>query len=417
MLALEDARGAKSVIMSFDLLGITKGIYQRTCLAVKEKLGIPQERIMMNASHSHCTPVLANALYDVYVDMPPEQIPVIERYTATLEATIVDTTGAAFAQKKKVNLFTGSGTSRFAVNRRNNDESLSENLRQRGKLKGPVDHSVPVIAFYEVSSGNLCAVIFGYACHNTVLNFYQWCGDYSGFAQIALERNHPGCTSFFFMGCGADQNPLPRRQVVLAQRYGEMLAAAVEEALLEIFADHRNPICAILDQALEYAELKYERSYTREEMVEMAEVHVGDTKSYKHHYAERMLNEMASEKPFSSSYPCPILAWHFGEKSSTSSLLWIATGGEAVVDYSLGFKAEFGRKMIVSSYCNDVFGYIPSHRVWSEDKIPPLTFSCYEGAHSMMVYGHPATRWFEDVEFVVSRSVRNLVLKVTSSGT
>ena len=36
----------------------------------------------------------------------------------------------------------------------------------------------------------------------------------------------------FFIGCGADQNALPRRQIELAERYGDMLAAAVEEALL-----------------------------------------------------------------------------------------------------------------------------------------------------------------------------------------
>ena len=61
-------------------------------------------------------------------------------------------------------------------------------------------------------SGKLRAVAFGYACHATVLVGYEWSGDYPGFAQIALEKAHPGAIALFWAGCGGDQNPLPRRR-------------------------------------------------------------------------------------------------------------------------------------------------------------------------------------------------------------
>ena len=100
-----------------------------------------------------------------------------------------------------------------------------------GKLLGPVDHDVPVLAVRELPTGELKAVVFGYACHATVLDEYGWCGDYPGFAQESLETSHAGCTAMFWAGCGADQNPLPRRSLELAGQYGRQLASAVDHVL------------------------------------------------------------------------------------------------------------------------------------------------------------------------------------------
>ncbi len=74
------------------------------------------------------------------------------------------------------------------------------------------------------AGGELAAILFGYACHPTTLNFTTWCGDYPGFAQLELEQAHPGATAMFVNTCGGDQNPLPRRSVELCRRYGHMLA-------------------------------------------------------------------------------------------------------------------------------------------------------------------------------------------------
>ena len=102
-------------------------------------------------------------------------------------------------------------------------------LREQGLLNGPVDHDVPVLS---VRAGDkLKAVLFGYACHATVLDIYQWTGDHPGFAMLAVEEQHPGTQAMFWAGCGADQNPLPRRTVELAQKYGSQLAHAVADVL------------------------------------------------------------------------------------------------------------------------------------------------------------------------------------------
>src|SRR5439155_26410093 len=95
---------------------------------------------------------------------------------------------------------------------------------------GPVDQDVPVLRV-DSPEGKLRAVLFGYACHNTTLPLYQFCGDYAGYAQQYFERDNPGVTALFMQGCGGDQNPYPRGTFDLAQQHGRTLATSVEAAL------------------------------------------------------------------------------------------------------------------------------------------------------------------------------------------
>ena len=50
------------------------------------------------------------------------------------------------------------------------------------------------------TDGKLEAILFGYACHATTLSFYEWSGDWPGFAQIELEKAYPGATALFTQG-------------------------------------------------------------------------------------------------------------------------------------------------------------------------------------------------------------------------
>src|SRR5207248_2731693 len=95
---------------------------------------------------------------------------------------------------------------------------------------GPVDHDVPVLAVRD-AKGKLLAVVFGYACHNTTMQYYKWSGDYAGFAQELLQKKHKGARALFWAGCGGDSNPLPRSKIELCKKYGKMLADAVNDVL------------------------------------------------------------------------------------------------------------------------------------------------------------------------------------------
>lgn len=397
-LALEDANGQRGVVLSTDTLGIPQSIHATVTRRLKEELGLDPRQIMMHASHTHCGPALRRALYDAY-PIGENEIASIEIYSKRLENELVAVVKKAFEQLAPSILSAGSGLTRFAVNRRNNLEEQVPALRATNALKGPVDHSVPVLAV-RTPQGALKAVVFGYACHNTTLSFDQWCGDYAGFAQAALERSHPGVVALFYMGCGADQNPLPRRELRLAERYGQMLASAVEETLLL----PSTPLVPRLRTAMTLVPLKFGPPPTRAELESMSAGPTNGTTRW----ASRLLSEIRAGHEFKRHYDYPVQVWKLGDQQ-----WWLALGGEVVVDYSLLFKKEFGPSVWVAAYCNDVMAYIPSERVLREDT-PPRASSRwgYEGNTSMYVYGIPAHRWAEGIEADIASGVRRLAQSI-----
>ena len=388
-LALEDARGHRAIILTSDTLGIPQSIYAHVSAALKQKFDLEPGQVLLSASHTHCGPVLRGALYDMY-PLDDDQRTRIDKYSAELEAKIIDTAGKALADLAPARLASGQGTAGFAVNRRNNSEPNVAKLIAAGALKGPVDHAVPVLAVF-LPDGRLKAVLFGYACHNTVMDFYKWSGDYAGFAQIALEKSHSNATAMFFMGCGGDQNPLPRRQLELAERYGHMLAATVEEVLLS----PPRTLPPELKTTMEMVTLNLGAALTGPELEKM----MSDPNASTRRWATRLLEDLKAGKPLVRTYPYPVQAWRLGDEQ-----LLITLGGETVVDYALKFKKEFGAQTWVAGYCNDVMTYIPSLRVLKEGG--------YEGGGAMIVYGLPALRWADDVEDLITASARRLVKRV-----
>lgn len=387
VMALEAADGTRAVVLTSDLLGFPKNMYDSICAKLKTQCGLDRSQVMLTASHTHSGPVLKGALYDIY-PLDDEQTRLIEEYSLALEKTIVDTIAKAFGQQSPATLWAGEGSTDFGTNRRNNPRQQVRELRAKGELKGPSDHDVSVLAVRGPDK-NLRAVLFGYACHPTTLSGYLWSGDYPGFAQIALEQDFPGAVAMFHAGCGADQNPLPRRTIALCGKYGYSLADAVQLVLQKPM----RPITSLLRTAFERVDLAYEKALTREDL----EAHLKKNVYYRRR-AERLLKQLDEVASFTPSYPYPVQMWKIGEEQ-----LWITLGGEVVVDYSLRFKAKYGPQAWVTGYCNDVMSYIPSHRVWEEGG--------YESG-AFYVYGLPTERWAPEIEERIAASVAGLAEKL-----
>ena len=382
-LALEDPRGQRFVLLTSDLVGIPRSLSEPVAEAVRKRTGLPRERLMLTVSHTHCGPVLRDSLHTMY-DMPPDEAKKIGPYTDKLQETMSDAIVRALDDLKPARLSFGKGTARFAVNRR---KPTDKGFINSAYPEGPVDHAVPVLRV-ETAEGKLRALVFGYACHNTTLSFYQWCGDYAGFAQKRLEDRHPGVTAFFWMGCGADANPLPRGKVELCQKYGRELADAVEDVL----AVRPTPIVGA--GAAKYATiaLPFDAIPGREKW----EADRRDKTFSVRNRADNYLKLLDSGKKIDKEYRhYPVQVWQLGE------LTWIALGGEVVVDYSLRLQRELGRDrpLWVAGYANDVMAYIPSRRVLKEGG--------YEGDTSMIVYGMPA-KWGPEVEERIVGKAREL---------
>jgi len=389
-LALEDSRGQRAVLITSDFQGVPKSMSDRVFSQLKAKHHLDRAQVMFTFSHNHCGPRLGDDLVDYY-PVEAEQVVLVNEYTDRMVDKTVALVGEALAALSPAQLQTGTGICTFAVNRRNNREADVPALLAAGTpLVGPVDHSVPVLSVTR-PDGTLAAILFGYACHPTTLSFFTWCGDYPGFAQLELERNHPGATAMFVNTCGGDQNPLPRRTVELCQKYGHMLAAAVEEALQQPLP----PVSSGLQTAFQYVELPYLKVVTRDELTALTK----DANAIRARWADRLLKKLDAGEQFEAAYPYPIHAWRLGRE-----MLVIGMGAETVVDYALRFKHEFGPGTWVCGYADDMISYIPSRRVWQEGG--------YEGGSNLYEYGRPAFRWDGSIEDRIAATVHKLAKQV-----
>jgi len=311
-LAIEDRDGNRIVIVTMDLIGVIERLRTAVVEQVQQKYKLPPHLLLMNASHTHCGPAYGRDEAQDYFD--------------SLAKTLVELVGKSLDGLEPASLSYCYARCGFAMNRRT---PTKDGYRNHPNPDGPVDHTVPVLRV-DAPNGQLRSVLFGYACHNTNMGFLKWLGDYAGYAQEYFEKDHPGVTAHFMMGCGADQNPYPRSELKYAQRHGRSLATAVEAALevnQKVFL-HQHPLQGPLRAALETVTLE-------------------------------------SAKPGRADCAYPVHVVRFG-----NDLAIIALGNEVVVDYSLRLKRELtkpdGPAIWVAGYSNMYDNYIASKRVAEE---------------------------------------------------
>lgn len=379
---LEDAKGHRAVVVTLDLVGIDRPLSLKIRNAIADRYtGGAKQGVALFVSHTHCGPVVGHNLGTMYF-LDAEQTKRVADYTARLPDLVLGAVKAAAADLKPATLSWAVGSAGFAVNRRENKEADVPALRAKGALKGPVDHDVPVLAV-RGADGKLRGVVFGYACHATTLSFQKWCGDYPGFAMIELEKAHPGAVAMFIAGCGADQNPLPRRSVELAKGYGKQLADAVGAVL----AKPGEPVAPSFAALSAEIDLPLRDVPTREALVKDST----DANKYVAARAKTLLKKLEAGEDLPRAYPYPVQVWRLGNRPTVVTL-----GGEVVVDYSLRLKKELGPDTWVAGYANDVMAYIPSRRVLKEGG--------YEGATAMIYYGLPSV-WGDRVEDLIVAEV------------
>lgn len=393
-LVVRDPDGGMATIVTMDLIGIDRALSQRVCGAIGKQLGIDRARIALCTSHTHTGPVVGENLRLMYFYDATQQA-LIREYAADLERQLVAVAAEAAGKLVPATLRWGHGKAEFAVNRRNNPEAQVPELRAQGKLRGPVDHDAPVLAVYgsEMESAPL-AVLFGYACHATVLASYEWSGDWPGFAQEEIERRLPGTTAMFVAGCGGDQNPLPRRSVELAKKYGGEMADAV---LAVVGNDGRGaamePLAGPLECAYREIELPLAKAPMRDELQQTA----ASSNRIDAACAKHLLAQLDRGEKIAATYPYPIQTWRFhsaadkaNDASSPAAATIVILGGEVVVDYALSIKAELPNQRVwVAAYANDVMAYIPSRRILQEGG--------YEGIGAQSEYGF-LSPWSPDAE-------------------
>jgi hypothetical protein len=376
-LAIGGDEEGPAVVVTVDNCGVPASMRDEVLRRLGTKSKVSHERLAICSSHTHCAPMLIGMLPNLFgMDIPAEHLPAIERYTRELTDAIEKVVLAALADRKPATLTWSVGKVGFAANRRS------------FPMK-PVDHDLPVLRATS-TEGKVRAIFTSYACHCTTIGIDEIHGDWAGCAQEALQREFPGAIALTAMGCGADQNPNPRRTMELVKQYGEDLGAEAKRLVLGEMKPVNGPVKCNAKQI----ELAFGTLPTREEWQALA---ASKTPAIAYHATKNLARLDRGEK-IPTHLPYLVQTWAFG-----NDMAMVFLPGEITVDYSLRIKREFDpARLWVNGYSNDVPCYVPSRRVLDEGG--------YEGAGAMVYYDRP-TQFAPDVEERIMKAVHEVTPK------
>jgi neutral ceramidase len=387
--AIEDASGERFVIASADLIAVTKMLADPIAEIVQRETGLPRQRLLLAATHTHYGPEYRpdKALF---FKIPPQWAAKFDAVAKRLVEAIANVIIEALQRMEPARVIARQTSAGFAHNRRRTGvvggEASTEDI---------FDHDVPVLDVLD-ATGKRKAVVFGYACHNTTLEpgDCRYCADWAGVAKRRIAAAHPGAVPLFIAGAGADQNPDPRGTLELSQQYGRELADAILDELADDSSGHE--ITGPIRVAAEEVDLPLE-PVTRERLDAM----LASDDPPKRVKARFLLDQMDRGEELITSYPAPVQVARFGQE-----LLLVALSGEPVVDWAMKFKNFLdvkARRIWVAGYCNDMYGYVPTRRIQREGG--------YEGGRANLWSWIPAP-FNEELEDRISAAVGRLVRAV-----
>ncbi len=359
VLALEDAEGTRALVFTADLIGFRADFTAAVCARIAAEMGVPRERILFNASHTHAGPAIMLGTQSHYT-IAREQAERLVAYTTKLQDACVRLAREALGKLVPARMRTGVGQVNFPMNRRE--------FTERGVIlgvnpRGPVDRSVPVLRIDD-PAGRLLGVVFGAACHNTTYGTRdnRVSGDYAGVAQAFVEREFPGAQAMFVQGLAGDANPYPnslndpakRPAVEIARAHGAELGREVIRVLGFTLRTVSGPLRAAVGEVA----LPLRAPPPREELERTAAKGAGADKWV----AGEMLRWMGEGRALPTEYRTSVAVWQFGR-----DLTLVALPGEVVVDYVALIEEAIGPlRLWLAAYSHDTFGYVPSARVLRE---------------------------------------------------
>jgi hypothetical protein len=377
-LAIGSDRERPAILITVDNCGVPTNVRDEVVQRLHGKRRIINpDRVAICSTHTHSAPWLKGYLPNIFSGpIPPDQAARVERYTHELTDALETVALNALQDRRPARLNRALGQATFAANR-----------RTKG---GPADHDLPVL-FVTDPDGRLRGIFASYACHCTTLggDFNQVCGDWAGYAQEYLEREHPGAIALIALGCGGDANPSPRTGLEFAKQHGQAICTAVDQVLSRELV----PVQGKLVCRTRPIELPLDRLPTRA----VWETRARET-NYLGSFARLNLARLERGESLPTKLPYLVQTWTFGK-----GLAMIFLPGEVVVDYSLRLKQEFDApRLWVNAYANDVPCYIASERILKEGG--------YEGGGAMVYYDKPA-RLAPGVENLIVGTVHELVPK------
>lgn len=216
-LAVSNGSDATLLVVA-DLTALAPARARRIRAQIADATGLDPVDVVVAVTHTHAAPNVEPGMAAPAAD---------EAVIAGIESAVVEAARAAWAARAPAAMAVATGcVDDVTTNRRSPD--------------GPTDPTVSVCRI-DLLDGNPLAVLFGYACHPTVLSGANLAlsADWPGASRRAVETALPGTTALFVQGFCGDCNaghsahssmragPAPGRDHADVVRIGDRVAAGV----------------------------------------------------------------------------------------------------------------------------------------------------------------------------------------------
>lgn len=208
-LVLEDGT-IRVLLISLDILFLSRAFASRAKLAVAKKTGILKSRILIACTHTHSAPGLHPFRNSRQGD---------KEWEDGVQQALIQGAEEACHNLKAGNWGVGSGCSVIGRNRR--------------KEKGAFDPSLSMLYIRDENKAPL-AVVTSYGCHPVVLDETNLLvsSDYVEYFRKHLRRHlAPKAVILFILGAAGDVDPIQRGDFRTAEVYGQALATEAKRMI------------------------------------------------------------------------------------------------------------------------------------------------------------------------------------------
>ena len=355
-----DNEGASCLILVFDMIGFGKELSQRIKAAATEVSDVPDERVMLLATHTHSGPA-AGVLFG---------LPQCDEYWDEVIVKVKETVKAAVDAKREVGLSLGEYPVSLGINRR---EIVDGKVIIGKNPEKPCDNNMRVLRFTE--NGKTVGVLCNASCHpvNHSAENMMITADYPSRLHAYANEKDGFFALFTNSACG-NINPLrPFGDDAAANlnACGNELVRVVEEVLASDFAEISGnaSITCLYDTVNLPIELKFDL----------------ETAKDKYGYWMRKLetetdaNVLYRSKVYANWYGMQIEALEKGESPSLDIPIRLFSIGEVAIislPFELfcetrarlceAFEGITGKKLIVCGYADQLRSYLPDALALSE---------------------------------------------------
>ncbi|MBI3947227.1 MAG: neutral/alkaline non-lysosomal ceramidase N-terminal domain-containing protein [Armatimonadetes bacterium] len=373
-----EAGGRRAAVVTTDLLGLDAPLVQQIRALVAEQCGIPPERLLLNASHTHSGPGTIPLRGLGMAD--PAYLDVLVRHIAGAARIATDRLAPA-------TLRFGTAPVQVGMNRRQK--------RPDGRMviganpDGPTDPTVYVLRV-ESDACEPVALLFSYAAHPLALggDNLLLTADYPGEAVSVLReiasRRGGAPIALFAQGCCGNINSYPRGTFEDARRLGTLLGAAAA-----IAAESAEPVEGGLIRSAQETlllpflppppepEVDALLGSARGQLARMAAAKAPPSARRMQQalvdWASDTLRAIREPDRFRHQ-PFEIQALLLGD------VAFVALPGEVFIEYALNIRARspFARTVALG-YTNGCTGYVPTAAAYPDGG--------YEVAHAYRYYG------------------------------